>query len=156
MGMIIYLICKSKKVVVDRPAYYSVAGIIMFLFIAIDSVLSINYFLEWAIILYGFASSLIIFGLVRAEDKGQTFGAGSWMQLLGNSSYALYLIHVPIISILCKLSISLHLNDLGVLGAIISYFYILVACLISSIVFHVWIEKPIVLYLRKLYIPSTE
>lgn len=156
MGMIVYLISKSKRVVVVRPAYYSITGLIMFLYIAMDSVLSINYFMEWNIILYGFASSLIIFGLVRAEDNGQAFGAGSWMQMLGNSSYALYLIHVPIISVLCKLSVSLHLNDIGVLGAIISYFYILIACLISSIVFRVWIEKPIVLFLRNLYLPSAK
>jgi len=147
------IICTSRKVIVNRPISCIYIGVIMFLLIAMDRLLNINMLYERYTILYGMASSLILFGLVRAEDKGQIIGRHRWLQILGDSSYALYLIHYPLISILCKVSLSLHLNALGVIGAMISYIAIFGACLISSVIFHLRIEEPVMTYLRNARIP---
>ena len=136
MGMATSAACTSRNVVANRPILYAYIGAIMFVLIALDTIVSMFMLKEWYTILYGMASSLILFGLVRAEDKGKVIGRCSWLQILGDSSYALYLIHHPLISILCKISLSFHLNKLGVIGAIISYIAIFGACLISSVVFH--------------------
>ncbi|MDD5460853.1 MAG: acyltransferase [Methylococcales bacterium] len=149
MGMFVSAVCTTRKIAADRPFFYVVIGSMLFLLIALDNVTDVNLLKEWRIILYGFASSLIIFGLVQAEKKGQIIGGHKLMQVLGDSSYALYLIHFPLISILCKLSISIQLNKLGIIGALISYITIFGMCLLSSVVFHLRIEKPVIAYLQR-------
>ena len=152
MGMAVSMACKSRKLVINRPAIYASIGAVMFVIIALDTVIDINLLKGWKTILYGLASSLIVLGLVQAEDKGRIIGGHNWMQLLGDSSYALYLIHYPLISLLCKLSLSIQLNNLGAIGAVIAYLAIFGTCLISSVIFHLWIEKPLIAYFRCRYI----
>jgi len=130
-------------------------GVILFLSLALDTITNINLLQEQKIILYGVASSLMIFGLVKAEDKGRVVGDYYWIQILGKSSYSLYLIHFPLISILCKLSLLIYLNKLGLIGAAISYISIFALCLISSVVFYLWIEKPTGAYLQSRFIKPT-
>lgn len=148
LGMAVSAACKLKDMGVNRHVFYAGAGGLMFLFIALDTVMGFNLFVERRTILYGLADGLIIFGLVQAEDKGQVIWGHSWMQLLGDSSYALYLIHLPLTAFLCKAALLIHLDKLGVIGVTVSYFAIFGACLASSVVFHLWIEKPITAYFR--------
>jgi exopolysaccharide production protein ExoZ len=148
MGMVVSEICTPKRIVVDRPIFYASIGAAMFLLIAMDKVLQLELFTEQRTILYGAASSLIIFGLVQLEDTGRVVCGNKAMQLLGDSSYALYLIHYPLISSLCKLSLFLQLNKFGITGALIAYFFIFFACLTSSVAFHLWIEKPVTASIR--------
>ncbi|MGZ5075939.1 MAG: acyltransferase family protein [Methylobacter sp.] len=148
MGMMVSVACGSRKIAADKPVYYLGIGAFMFLFIAFDTVLQYDWLSGKRTILYGLASSLMIFGMVQAEDKANVIGGHRFLQILGDSSYALYLIHYPLISILCKLLLAIQLNKFGIPGAIISYFLIFAICLISSVVFHLWIEKPVTAYLR--------
>ena len=160
MGMAVSVACTSKMMIVkNRPFFYTgigIVGVIIFLFLALYTVADKNYaftgginrLMAWQKLLYGLASSLIVFCLVKAEDEGHIIGGHSGLQILGNSSYALYLIHYPLISILCKLSLLIQLDKLGVIGAMISYIVIFGVCLISSVVFHLWIEKPVITYFR--------
>jgi peptidoglycan/LPS O-acetylase OafA/YrhL len=148
MGMAVSVACTSKNMIVNRPVFYASIGALMFLFIALDTVIDFNLLMERRTILYGLAFSLIVFGLVQAEDKGRIIWGHSWMQILGDSSYALYLIHQPLTDILCKLSLLIHLNKLGIMGVMIIYFAVFGACLVSSVVFHLWIEKPIAAFFR--------
>lgn len=149
MGMAASIASTSAKVIANRPLFYVGIGVVMFLFIAFDTIIGANLLEERRIILYGLASSILIFGLVRAEDKDLVIGGHSWLQILGNSSYALYLLHYPLISILCKLSLVLQLEKLGLIGALSSYVVIFGMCLLSSVVFHLIIEKRVVAYLRR-------
>ena len=160
MGMAVSVACTSKMATVkNRPVFYTSAGIVgamLFLFLALSTVADksyaltdgINILMAWQNLLYGLASSLIVFCLVKAEDEGHIIGGHGGLQQLGNSSYALYLIHYPLISILCKLSLLIQLNKFGVIGAMISYILIFGTCLLSSVVFFLWIEKPVITYLR--------
>ena len=148
MGMGISAICASKKAVIDNPMFYLSTGVVLFLFIALDTVLQLQLLCGQITILYGVASSMIIFGLVQLEDAGHVIGGNRWLQLLGDSSYALYLIHYPLISALCKLSLFRKLDTIGIIGALITFFFIFFACLISSAVFHLMLEKPFHAYIR--------
>jgi peptidoglycan/LPS O-acetylase OafA/YrhL len=150
MGMLVSFICNSENINLSANVaiLYAIMGFVIFSFIALDKVMSLGVFKEWDKLLYGVASSLIIFGLVKAEDKDIIIGGHRWMQILGDSSYALYLIHFPLISILCKFSLSIHLNKLGVYGAAISYATIFSLCLVFSVAFFLWIEKPLIRFLR--------
>jgi peptidoglycan/LPS O-acetylase OafA/YrhL len=152
MGMIVSLVCTAKKIDVNNPIIWVRIGAIMFIVLALDTISGKNLLRGHEVILYGLASSFMIFGLIKSEDNGQIIGGHSWLQILGNSSYALYLIHYPLISILCKLFVSIHLNNFGFIGATISFIIIFSLCLVSSVAFHLWVEKPTILYLRNRYI----
>lgn len=91
-------------------------------------------------LVYGAFSAVLILGLVRAEIDGHFRGTPAWLTLLGDASYALYLIHFPLISILCKAFISLGMS--GALGAAIAYPIILAACILAAVGFHLLVEKP--------------
>jgi peptidoglycan/LPS O-acetylase OafA/YrhL len=98
---------------------------------------------------YGLVSGMLIFALVRAEDssrqgQGQPQKPGKvrrWSASLGDSSYALYLIHFPLISMFCKLAVFIGLR--GAAGALLAYVSILGACLAAAIALHLAVEKPI-------------
>jgi peptidoglycan/LPS O-acetylase OafA/YrhL len=97
-------------------------------------------------IVYGLLSGLVIFGLAQSESSGELRLRNRSMSLLGDSSYALYLLHYPMISALCKLMILIGLA--GGFGAAVAYPVILCACIAVSVGFHRWVEKPL---LRALY-----
>lgn len=143
MGMGTYLASISRKVTVNKPMFYACAGIVLFGLVALDTVFEVGILKVEKTILYGVASSLIIFGLTRSEIGGDLVMGNDVVQLLGASSYSLYLIHFPLISVLCKAALVFQLNKLGLSGALISYFGIFLICLISAVAFHVWVEKPI-------------
>ena len=141
MGIFVAMAHKSEKLIVNEPWKYTIIGVVMFSSVALCDLTGID--LAQKSIWYGVASSLIIFGLVRSEDKGLISGGGSLMQKLGDSSYALYLIHYPMIGILCKLFITMQLNKFGFLGATITYVVIFCSCLIGSVILNMLVEKPI-------------
>ena len=83
------------------------------------------------------------------EDNGRAIGENKYIQLVGDSSYVLYLIHFPLISIVLKISMFIQIGRFGAVGAIITYLFILILCLVVAIVFHLKIERPIMRYLRR-------
>ena len=95
---------------------------------------------------FGFFSGVIILGLVRAESSGQFRMKVSALALLGDASYSLYLIHFPLISILCKIMVSIGL--VGTLGALIAFPAVLIACILAALAFYVTIERPMLRWLR--------
>ena len=157
MGMIISIVCQSKKDIFNNKLFYLPIGVIGLMM----AVFLISYTFEdkhnilagevdplktYGTLLYGVTSSFLILSLVKIEDSGYVIGESCYLQILGNSSYALYLIHFPLISILSKLSILIHLDKLGFIGGMISSIVIFSSCLIISVVFHQWIEKPVISY----------
>jgi peptidoglycan/LPS O-acetylase OafA/YrhL len=126
-----------------RPLLCAGLGAVCFLTLALTRVLQPDLLAGGKILFYGLASCLIIFGLVRAEDAGVVVGRQRWLQLLGDASYALYLLHYPLISILCKLALIARLKSLGMIGALIAYIAILGACLSAAVIFHLGVEKPL-------------
>jgi peptidoglycan/LPS O-acetylase OafA/YrhL len=91
-------------------------------------------------LVYGFFSAILILALVRSEDSARLRITNRWVPLLGDASYALYLIHFPLISVLCKLMMLMGLA--GVAGAAIAYPLILSACVLAALAFHIVVEKP--------------
>jgi peptidoglycan/LPS O-acetylase OafA/YrhL len=148
MGMIVSLILSSKKTGSSKPALLLGLGIIIFIFTIVDFFHTGSMLGDKITISYGIASSFLILGLVQFEKIGYVIGGQKFFQVLGSSSYALYLTHYPIISILCKLLSWGGANKYGYLGAVISYLFILIFCIFSAIIFHFIIEKPVIKWLR--------
>ena len=155
MGVVISKISTSVRFVGNLPVLFIFLGLIILCLVGLDDMTNFNLFNKKRTLLDGLASCLIILGLVQAENNKKISFNNKWVSIYGDSSYALYLIHYPLIILLCKLSLLIHLDSLGVAGATLSYFMILFLCLITSYVFHLWIEKPIVSYFRHKYIKPT-
>lgn len=102
------------------------------------------------VLFYGFTAGLLIFGLASIESKRHFKIWKGWL-LLGNSSYVLYLIHYPLISLACKIAIASGLT--GFIGATITWGLTLIVCVAASVLIHLIIERPILATTRALMEP---
>ncbi len=96
-------------------------------------------------IAWGGSSALIIAGLALWESRGGKFDTLGRLRLLAQSSYSIYLTHsfvlvtvIPLLSSMSKGSIMAETILIGLA---------MVACLIG-IGLHIWLEKPLLLWLR--------
>jgi exopolysaccharide production protein ExoZ len=91
---------------------------------------------------FGVAMAIVIVGLVRMEMAG-AISAPRWLFFLGNASYAIYLIHGPVISIASGVLVSFALSWLATmtLSAAIG-----LGC---GILYHLLFEKPALLYINR-------
>lgn len=101
-------------------------------------------------------SGLLVLGLTAGEECGLPSGRHPWIQRLGDASYALYLIHFPLISLLTKVAFATGLPRLGIAGAAVTLIVEVAVCIAVSVAFHLWLEKPIIAFLRRKTLPFTE
>ncbi len=139
----------NSRFPIKHPMSLAFAGISLFTWLAFDEIWQINFFIEGRTLLYGAAGALLILGFARTELEGRIIGGQQWLQLLGNSSYSLYLIHFPLISILCKLLVITGFHRLGLGGVLFSFLMILMICVMCAVLFHVWVERPLMFLLRR-------
>jgi len=125
-----------------RAAAIAFAGALAFVTMAL---VEVAYFpgqkTAWTSLCYGAASALLILGLVGRERHGVVLGRARLLQHLGDSSYVLYLLHYPLVSVLCKLLVAAGLRGDG--GAIAAFALTVCVCVAASSLFHLWIEKPL-------------
>jgi peptidoglycan/LPS O-acetylase OafA/YrhL len=140
LGALVALACK-RSLKIRRPTTLAVIGLCAFFATGILEVVknSQDYIVDRRLI-YGLFSAAIILGLVRAEDAGKLAKVPPWLLSLGNASFSLYLIHYPLISILCKTMLAVGLT--GTVGAAVSFPIILCSCIVASLAFHGYVEKP--------------
>jgi exopolysaccharide production protein ExoZ len=104
----------------------------------------------WYTLAFGVASAVVIYGLVTLENEGH-LAVPRWLTRLGDASYALYLLHFPLISLLCKVAIVIGLSGIG--GASLAYVAIFAITIASAVVFHLYIEQPLLSWVRDRIIP---
>ena len=91
--------------------------------------------------IFGFPSALIVLAMLNLE-KNQAISFSKFWILLGDSSYSLYLIHFPILLLMNKLPQILGYSFTANQEVSYSYF-IIITIIISSIIVHKYIEKPL-------------
>jgi peptidoglycan/LPS O-acetylase OafA/YrhL len=102
------------------------------------------------IMFYGISSAMIIYGLVQfPKIKKENFFLKMWL-LLGSASYSIYLVHYPVQQILNRGIVRFELNSLVNENTI--FLMIVIVSTVGGIVLHLWLEKPILKYLRKKFI----
>lgn len=84
-------------------------------------------------------SCVMLVCLVNAATAAPPRRNSAAVKLLSDSSYALYLMHFPMVSLVCKLV--LHLGLQGLSGAVVAFVGTLLMCVGSAIAFHLWIER---------------
>lgn len=90
-------------------------------------------------IYYGMLASLILLCLTRLEDEAPRHEGPAWLKVLADSSYAMYLIHFPVISLMCKLLTAAGLR--GFYGATVTLVVTLLVCMGLSVAFHLLVER---------------
>jgi exopolysaccharide production protein ExoZ len=141
LGIAVAYTCKSS-LKLERPGIIALLAALAFVsFGRLETALGHEAFAVDRRLVYGFFSAILILGLVRAEDAAHLRVTQRWIPLLGDASYSLYLIHFPLISVLCKVMVAAGLA--GVAGAAIAYPLILLACIFTALMFHVALEKPL-------------
>ncbi len=88
---------------------------------------------------YVLLAAIVLMCLVHAEAARPPVRSSRVVQLLSDSSYAMYLMHFPIISLLCK--VFMYLGLTGAIGAVIAFVSIFSCCIVCAVVFHVYFER---------------
>jgi exopolysaccharide production protein ExoZ len=90
---------------------------------------------------FGLASFFIITGIVRYEIS-RKINVHNVLLLLGEASYSLYLLHLPII--VAGLKVFSLLNIKGTVSIHIAMFALVAAICLLSVYFYRWVEKPLI------------
>lgn len=96
-------------------------------------------------VFYGVGATALLLGLVRLEQAGAIVWRSPVVRRLGDASYALYLLHFPVMSVLCKVAAKMGLK--GAFAAALSFVVIMIACVLAALVFHKLVERPILRWL---------
>jgi exopolysaccharide production protein ExoZ len=130
-----------------NPIGLIVGGILLFLMVGgmeVHGVVPLNGLIGR--VLYGGASTAILLGLVEAE-RGGTIRFAPAGAMLGDASYALYLIHLTVIPLAVR-----ALARLGVLAAMPAAVTVAVLtslCLCAAMALHKGVEVPLATFLRR-------
>jgi len=146
-GLMAALFCRSKMRV-KRPHAAAALAIVAFLGLgAIEAAAGTGFLPIDRRLAYGVISGVLIIGLVQSEMRGHLVFDRRWPLLLGDSSYSLYLIHYPLISLLCKCL--MYIGLAGEFGAYLAYPLILIICITAAVAFHLTVEKPMLQFLAR-------
>lgn len=127
------------------PRLTLVGGIVAFLLMGFETVFLGILTEDEREIAFGIAATLIIAGAVRAEELG-LFKSFRWLSELGDSSYSLYLIHYPLLSIFAKIWFSSPLRQTPPLPV---FFFAILVCVFAGVMFHRAIELPLLRLTRQ-------
>lgn len=94
---------------------------------------------DMAILPLGVGAAGIVFGLASLEQLNRPL---LWLNRAGYASYALYLIHYPLISGMMKLTV--RIERWIVLDPWVLLIVVITACQLAALLFHRWVERPIV------------
>ena len=155
LGIVTAYLFKSNKFL--KIKYFSSYILYFGLFIFILNGINTNYnFIYissfYQILLYGVSSSFILFGLVLLREPIYQNKLFKIFLLLGASSYSIYIIHNPLLSVLFRImkktNLEYYLND------ILIFLLFTSISIVVGILLHLIIEKPILKFLRKRLIKS--
>jgi exopolysaccharide production protein ExoZ len=94
------------------------------------------------IIAQGVPAALLVAACLRLEDWFRTIGSRSGLAQLGDASYSLYLVHVPVLLVVAPVIVVMHMAQW--LGATIA----IAACVAAALVCYRLIEQPLLALLR--------
>lgn len=91
-------------------------------------------------LLFGLASTAFVLGGVEAERQGR-ITAPAVLKRLGDASYALYLTHFTMLSILAKLF--MKIAPLRAIPVPIAFLLVVAGCIAAGLAFHRLVERPL-------------
>ncbi|NNJ24830.1 acyltransferase family protein [Alienimonas chondri] len=107
----------------------------------------------WEVWIRGVAFSVLALGLVLCEDRGWKIGRSRVTRWFGDVSYAWYLVHQALFSIIFKVGAALGLMAYGLTSMLPLAAFALAVSLAAAALFHHYYEKPAVAWCRKRFLP---
>ena len=143
MGVLVANVVSTARTATCWAILAGASGAVGYSLVAISEVLAPTAI--WGIdrhLLYGATSALIVFGVVQLEREGRVVGSTRFIQLLGDSSYALYLTHFPVVSAACKVLKAMGCLETG--GSVVASFVLIAGLGLGfAVAVHRWIEVPL-------------
>ena len=119
------------------PGWITIAGTLGFLVCAIwDDVSGVRLSA-----FYGLSSALVLVGVVSLEVNRRRPIQPGVITRIGDASYVLYLIHYPLISLICKAVLRAHLDDW--FGAMVAVVLAITVCIGGALAFVKFVERPL-------------
>jgi peptidoglycan/LPS O-acetylase OafA/YrhL len=100
--------------------------------------------------MYGTSSAVMIFGLIYLKENTSLNQSTKLLTLLGASSYSIYLIHVPLLSILNRIVLKLDVSSY--LHPNLLFLFLGIGAICGGVIMHLVFEKPITFYLRQKFL----
>lgn len=91
-------------------------------------------------VIFGLGLALLLLPVIRAERAGQV-RIGPTLTLMGDASYAIYLIHYPLVSALARL--------LARVDGILAYIVIVIVSIVAGVVYHKLFEQHALVIARR-------
>lgn len=152
MGLFVAYIIKIR---IDIKIVYTILilGILIFFSEIYNSIINYNNnHNSYQNLILGLAFSLIVFSFVKIEQYGYDFKKFKIMNLLGDASYSIYLLHYPISLVVVKVAFILNLDKINFIGPSIVFVTMLCLSIVFSVLFHLRIEKPMLKYIKNKFI----
>lgn len=130
-----------------------VAGVVLFLGTWFHMVRAGEESSTLSTLAYGLGSAMITCGAAALERAGKIRVPG-FLRFLGDASYSIYLVHFPVISLLCKAVI--FANSRYPIPDFCSFFLVAAGAGIAGILFHVYVETPLIRLCRRMELPRRE
>ena len=140
----------ANAITVDVKLGKSLVGLagVIFGVVCLDWVFEVNWIYGEKTFFEGTAFAIFIFGAISLERAGHIIWRGGLYQRLGKSSYALYLVHYPLVVFLAKLMSKLGLPEFGIAGLIFALGIALIGSVLAGWGIHSYIEAPLTQFLR--------
>lgn len=99
------------------------------------------------VLYFGVPSFLLLIGLVSGEKNGKLPNPPQVLQKLGDASYSLYLLHLPLLVAACKILGRFSIGNTLIVHLVIMAVIVLIC--IFSYYFFIWVEKPMIRLVRR-------
>lgn len=144
MGMLACLLLKSTRL--PYPAALAWMGMALFFATGMEESYGVVFSNTTRNVLYGLGSAFALAGLVELERQGRLRVPG-WLALMGDASYAIYLTHFTLLSLLAKLFIRFGAKDL--LPDALCYILLPLLAVLMGVAIHRFVERPLLRWLRR-------
>jgi peptidoglycan/LPS O-acetylase OafA/YrhL len=133
---------------VGKATSLLVTGVLLFGATAVFRTLGLGY---GHTLLFGLSSCVLVLGSGNPAVEAWFAGRKLWL-LLGNASYAIYLVHYPVISLAAKVY-----NWAGMGGTTprpVIFATLVLSAVAAGVAFHLVVEKPILRFLRRCFVSA--
>jgi exopolysaccharide production protein ExoZ len=115
-------------------------GVLLFVCVGIDEVYLGAVSRGAGSMLYGLGAAMALAGLVSLEQAGH-IRTPSVLRLIGDASYSIYLVHLPVLSLLAKSDLQMRVA--AAVTPTASFMLMTVLAVLPGIGVHLWVERPL-------------
>lgn len=129
-----------RQGMVKAPVMWVAVGLLIFAAAACHALHQGNAWDVGAAMGYGAGSAFTLAGLAELERRRQISVHG-WLKLMGDASYAVYLIHLPLLALMAKLVVELGVRD--ALPVTVWFGLFVGTAYAAGVLVYLWLEKPL-------------